>query len=257
MSVDNVMKMLKDNNVEFVDLMFGDMFGTLQHFTFPVHTVTEDLFEDGLMFDGSSIRGWKGIEKSDMQIVPDAGSAFIDPFRDRPTLCLFGDIYEPRTGQRYDRDPRSIAWKSLQFMSELGIGDTVFFGPEPEFFIFDGIRYASDPNAAFYEIQSIEGPWSAGEDDGLNLGHKIKHKHGYFPTTPQDTLMDLRSEIVANMIKMGMDVELHHHEVATAGQCEIDIKYDTIIGSADNVHKLKYAVKNTAFQHGKTATFMP
>jgi glutamine synthetase len=257
MSVENVLQMMKDNKIEFVDLMFGDLFGTLQHLTFPAHAVNEDFFEDGAAFDGSSIRGWKSIDKSDMQIIPDATTAFIDPFRDRPTLCMFVDIFEPRTGQRYERCPRSIAWKALQYVKELGLGDMVYFGPEPEFFVFDGIRYSSNPNQAFYEVISGEGPWSAAEDDGLNLGHKIKHKGGYFPATPTDTLMDLRCEIVTNLMRMGVHVDLHHHEVGTAGQCEIGTKFGTIISAADQVHKLKYAVKNTAFQHGKTATFMP
>ncbi|TVR44943.1 MAG: type I glutamate--ammonia ligase [Planctomycetota bacterium] len=257
MSIETALQLAREHDVKYVDIMFGDMFGTLQHFTVPATRLDSDLFEEGLAFDGSSVRGWKSIDKSDMNIKPDPDSGFIDPFREQPTICFFGDIYEPRTGQRYDRDPRSIAYKALSYLNSSGLGDMAFFGPEPEFFIFDGIRYASDVSGAFYEIDSVEAPWTSGRDDGYNLGHKIRHKHGYFPTTPQDTLMDLRSEITTNMMTMGLEIELHHHEVATAGQCEIGTKFGTIITAADQVHKYKYAVKNTAFQHGKTATFMP
>ena len=257
MSIESALQLAREHDVKYVDIMFGDMFGTLQHFTVPASRLDSDLFEEGLAFDGSSVRGWKSIDKSDMNIKPVPDTAFIDPFREQPTICFFGDIYEPRTGQRYDRDPRSIAHKALGYLSASGIGDMAYFGPEPEFFVFDGIRYASDPGGAFYEIDSVEAPWTTGRDDGYNLGHKIKHKHGYFPATPQDTLMDVRSEMTTNMMAMGLEVELHHHEVATAGQCEIGTKFGTIITAGDQVHKYKYAVKNTAFQHGKTATFMP
>lgn len=257
MSIETALQLAREHDVKYVDIMFGDMFGTLQHFTIPASRLNAELFEEGLAFDGSSVRGWKSIDKSDMNIKPDPETAFIDPFREQSTIAFFGDIFEPRTGQRYDRDPRSIAHKALAYLSSSGIGDMAFFGPEPEFFIFDGVRYASDPSGAFYEIDSVEAPWTSARDDGYNLGHKIRHKHGYFPTTPADTLMDIRSEITTNMMTMGLEVELHHHEVATAGQCEIGTKFGTIITAADQVHKYKYAVKNTAFQHGKTATFMP
>jgi len=257
MSVDNVMKLIKDNDGKFVSFQFGDLFGTLQHFTFPAKMLDADAFEEGLPFDGSSIRAWKSIEKSDMMLQPDAESAYLDPFREHPTLCLMSNVLEPRTGQLYDRCPRSIAKKALAYMESLGIGDTAFFGPEPEFFVFDGLRYASDPGGAFYEIESIEAPWTAAMDDGFNQAHKIRHKGGYFPVSPQDTLVDLRNEIALHMESMGLELEVHHHEVATAGQCEIGFKFSTLLGSADNVHKLKYAAKNAAFQHGKTACFMP
>lgn len=257
MSVVKALKLAKDHGAKYVDIMFGDMFGTLHHFTIHARRLTPDLFEEGLPFDGSSIRGWQGIEKSDMQIKPDPLTAFIDPFREQPTICLFGDIYDPRTGKRYEKDPRSIAWKALQYLKSTGIGDQIFFGPEPEFFIFDGIRYNSSPQESFYSIESNEAPWTSGVDDGVNLGHKVRHKHGYFPATPTDSLMDLRSEITTHMETMGIEVDLHHHEVATAGQCEIGIKFDEAMYAGDLVHKYKYAVKNTAFQHGKTATFMP
>ncbi len=258
MSIADVQKLAQENDVKFVDIMFGDVFGTLQHVTFPANVLeNEDFFEDGVAFDGSSIRGWKSIDKSDMKIVPDPTSVFLDPFRDYPTVCMFGDVFEPRTGQRYERDARSIAWKVLQYLKETGIGDIAYFGAEPEFFVLDGVRYGSEPQQAFYSVESSESPYSAADDDGFNLGHKIKHKHGYFPTTPQDTLMDLRCEMMLNMEGMGIIPELHHHEVATFGQCEIGMQFDALIQAADNVHKLKHAVKNTAFQHGKTATFMP
>jgi len=256
MSIDNVLQLAKEHDVKYVDIMFGDMFGSLNHFTIPASRLDHDLFEDGLMFDGSSIRGWQSIEKSDMNIKPDPDSAFIDPFREQPTLAMFGDIYDPRTGQTYDKAPRGIALRALNFLKSSGLGDMAYFGPEPEFFIFDGVRYASEPRSQFYELESVEGPWSAGEDDGFNQAHKIRHKHGYFPATPQDTMMDLRGEICSNMETMGIEVELHHHEVGTA-QGEIGTKFGTVITAADKLHKYKYAVKNTAYQHGKTATFMP
>jgi glutamine synthetase len=257
MSVQKALQLAKDHGAKYVDIMFGDMFGTLQHFTIVARRLEAQLFEDGLPFDGSSIRGWQGIEKSDMNIKPDAATAFIDPFREQPTICFFGDIYDPRTGQRYGRDPRSIAHKALAYLKSTGIGDMAYFGPEPEFFIFDSVRYSSSPQESFYYLDSSEAPWSMGRDDGINLGHKIRHKQGYFPATPADTLMDIRSEITTNMQTMGMEVDLHHHEVASPGQCEIGIKFGSAVTAGDLVHQYKYAVKNTAFQHGKTATFMP
>ncbi|TVR12621.1 MAG: type I glutamate--ammonia ligase [Planctomycetota bacterium] len=256
MSVETALQLAREHDVKYVDIMFGDMFGILHHSTVPVARLDHELFEEGLAFDGSSVRGWKSIDKSDMNIKPLADTAFIDPFREQPTICFFGDIYEPRTGQLYELAPRGIAHRALNYLASTGIGDIAFFGPEPEFFIFDGIRYASEPSNAFYEIETIEGPWTSSHDDGYNLGHKIRHKHGYFPATPQDTLMDIRSEITTHMMNMGLEVELHHHEVGTA-QCEIGTKFGTILTAGDQVHKYKYATKNTAFRHGKTATFMP
>jgi glutamine synthetase len=257
MSVEKALQLAKDHGAKYVDIMFGDLFGTLQHFTITARRLEASLFTEGLPFDGSSIRGWQGIEKSDMNIKPDPATVFIDPFREQPTICFFGDIYDPRTGQRYTRDARGIAHKALAYLKSTGIGDTAYFGPEPEFFIFDSIRYHSSPNAAYYYLDSSEAPWNMGVDDGINQGHKIRHKQGYFPATPADQLMDLRSEITTNMQTMGMEVDLHHHEVASPGQCEIGIKFGTAVTAGDLVHQYKYAVKNTAFQHGKTATFMP
>jgi glutamine synthetase len=257
MSVAKALQLAKDHGAKYVDIMFGDLFGTLQHFTITGKRLTAELFEDGLPFDGSSIRGWQGIEKSDMLIKPDAATAFVDPFRAQPTICFFGDIYDPRTGQRYGRDARGIAHKALAYLKSIGLGDNAFFGPEPEFFIFDNVRYQSQLNASFYYIDSEEAPWNTGADTGMNLGQQIRHKQGYFPATPADRLMDLRSEITTNMQSMGMEVDLHHHEVASPGQCEIGIKFGTAVTAGDLVHMYKYAVKNTCFEHGKTATFMP
>ena len=248
------MKLAKDNGVQFVDLSFGDMFGSLQHFTFPVSRLNDAMFKDGMAFDGSSIRGWKGIEASDMIMKPDPASAFIDPFTQVATLGMFCDIIEPRTGQPYNRDPRSIAQKALAYLKSTGIGDLAFMGPEPEFFIFDGVTYGSDFRQAHYQIETGEAPWTS--NDAGATGHKVPHKMGYAPAAPMDTLMDIRSEIVQNLIKMGLTPEIHHHEVATA-QCEIGVQFGTVITAADQVHKLKYAVKNTSKKYGKTATFMP
>ncbi len=256
MPVETVLQMIKEHDIEFVDMQFGDMFGTLHHFTMPASLVDDDLLEEGVPFDGSSIRAWKSIDQSDMVLKPHLESAYVDPYREHRSLAILGHIIEPRTGQLYDRCPRSIAQKAIEYMKSLGIGDAAFFGPEPEFFIFDGVRFASQPNASFYEIASEEGAWATG-DEGINLGHKIPHKGGYFPVSPADTLADIRNEIALHMARMGMHVEVHHHEVATAGQSEIGIKFGDIYTAGDNVHKLKYAVKNTAYQHGKTATFMP
>ncbi len=254
MTPSDVFKLAKDNGVQFVDLLFGDMFGSLQHFTFPVKRLDEDMFNDGMAFDGSSIRGWKGIEASDMIMKPDPNSAFLDPFRAVPTLGIFCDIIEPRTGQPYNRDPRSIAAKALAYLKTTGIGDLAYMGPEPEFFVFDGMRYSSDPRQGMYMIDTCEGPWTSGREG--SLGNAIPFKAGYAPAAPLDTLFDIRSEMVTNLIKMGLTPEIHHHEVATA-QCEIGVQFGTVIGAADNVHKLKYCVKNTAAKYGKTATFMP
>ena len=233
MTPNDVFKLAKDNHVQFVDLLFGDMFGILQHFTFPVARLDDAMFKDGMAFDGSSIRGWKSIEKSDMIMKPDPDSAFLDPFRIVPTLCLFCDIIEPRTGELYERDPRSVAHKALAYLKSSGIGDTAFFGPEPEFFVFDGIRYESMQHKASYEIITNEGPWTSGEESG---GHKVPFKFGYAPAAPLDTLSDLRDEMVLNMIKMGMTPEIHHHEVATS-QCEIGVQFGALIKAGDQVHK--------------------
>lgn len=255
MNVADVIKLAKENNVKFVDLVFGDMFGMLNHFTLPAVYLTEELFEDGQPFDGSSIRGWKSIDKSDMVMMPDASSAFMDPFRVHATLTLFCSIIEPRTGELYERDPRAIAEKAVKYLSTSGVGDQAYFGPEPEFFIFDSVSYQSQPNSSFYSVESEEAPWTTGDEGGN--GHKIANKMGYAPVAPQDTLFDMRSEISLNLNSMGVVTEVHHHEVASPGQCEVGTKFLPMVHAGDQVYKLKYAVKNTADKYGKTATFMP
>ena len=246
---------IKAGKVQFVDFMFNDMFGTLHHFTCPAASLSREVFEEGIPFDGSSIRAWQSIDKSDMLLKPDIKTKFVDPFRENSTVCFFSDVYDPRTGLRYEKDPRSILVNALEYLKSTGIGDTVFLGPEPEFFVFDSVRYSSQKNASFYQLESSESPWSA-EYEG-SLGHKIGHKAGYFPASPTDSLVDFRSEVVNHLHSMGMECEVHHHEVATCGQCEIDFKFADAVTSADNVNRLKYAVKNTAFKYNKTATFMP
>ncbi len=255
MNAADVIKLAQENNVKFVDLVFGDMFGSLQHFTLPAKCLTEELFVNGQPFDGSSIRGWKSIDKSDMLMMPDPGSAFIDPFREVPVLTMFCSILEPRTGESYDRDPRSIAENAIKYLQSTGIGDKAFFGPEPEFFVFDSVSYSSQPQSSFYVIESEEGYWTSGDEGGA--GRPIRAKHGYSPAAPTDTLFDLRNEISLNLSSMGVETEIHHHEVATAGQCEVGTRFNHLVYAADQVHKLKYCVKNTAAQHGLTATFMP
>ncbi len=252
----DVMQMIKDNKIQFVDFQFGDLFGTLNHFTIPAATLSQEDLENGKPFDGSSIRAWKSIDKSDMLILPDCTTAYLDPFRKYPTLCIMGNILEPRTGELYDLAPRNIAQKALNYLKAQGIGDEVFFGPEPEFFIFDSISYLSTPNASFYEISSSEGNWTTSNPEPNN-GAQVPVKGGYFPVPPVDSQMDIRSEMVVNLQHMGVVAEIHHHEVATAGQAEIGCRFAPILAAGDQVHKLKYAVRNTAAQYGKTATFMP
>ena len=255
MSVNNVMQMIKENRVEYIDMHFSDMFGRVHHFTLPATILKEEFFNKGFAFDGSSIRAWQGIEKSDMLIKPDPATAFIDPFREKSTLCLFNDVFDPRTGEKYSRCPRSILACAVDLLKSEGIGDTVYMGPEPEFFVFDSVSYSSERNSAYYSLDSKEGIWNSGDPD--SKGHKIRHKEGYFPVTPQDTLMDFRNEVMSYLISMGVKPQIHHHEVATSGQCEVGVEFDKAIYAADIVNKLKYAVKNTAYQYDMTATFMP
>ncbi len=255
MTVQEIVKLIQTENIEYIDLQFGDMFGLLNHTTFIAKNFEDSHFEHGIPFDGSSIRSWKSIEKSDMMFLPDLSSAFIDPFRSRKTLVIYGDILEPRTGELYNRAPRTIINNAINFLKSLGIGDEIFFGPEPEFFIFDSINVKNSSNISYYEIDSVEGPWNSDSGEA-NLGHLIKHQKGYFPASPQDTMADLRSDITSNMQAMGMRVFLHHHEVGTS-QGEIGFQHSTGVSAGDSVHKYKYAVKNTAYTYGKTATFMP
>ncbi|HEB57693.1 MAG TPA: glutamate--ammonia ligase [Gammaproteobacteria bacterium] len=255
---DAVLKMLKDNDVKFVDFRFTDTRGKEQHVSVPAHTIDADLFKEGKMFDGSSIAGWKGINESDMILMPDADSAVMDPFFDEPTLILRCDILEPSTGQGYERDPRSVAKRAEEYLKSSGIADTAFFGPEPEFFILDDVRWGADMSGAFYKVDSEEAEWNSERvfDDG-NIGHRPGAKGGYFPVPPVDSLQDLRSAMCMAMEEMGVETEVHHHEVATAGQCEIGTKFDTLVKRADMNQILKYVVHNVAHVYGKTATFMP
>ena len=253
-----VLKMIQDQNIELIDLKFVDLFGIWQHCTFHRSLIDEDAFTDGVAFDGSSIRGWKAINASDMAMVPDPTTAWIDPFMEIPTLSMICSIKEPRTGEWYDRDPRSLAQKAVDYLTSTGIGDTVFCGPEPEFFIFDDIRFGQEEYEGFYHIDSSEGIWNSGKtENGGNLGYKIEHKRGYFPVAPTDTLQDIRSEMLLTMGKCGVPIEKHHHEVASGGQNELGIKFSDLVSAADFVQTYKYVVKNVAKKYGKTATFMP
>ena len=252
-----VMKAIRDEGVEIVDLRFTDVPGTWQHTSFPAASFDEDAITEGLGFDGSSIRGFKQIQESDMLLMPDPTSAFIDPFFEHRTMVLICDIKDPVTKEFYSRDPRGVAKKAEAYLRSSGIGDKAFFGPEAEFFVFNDVRYGQETNYGTYEVDSVEGHWNSAADEGPNLGYKIRAKEGYFPCPPSDTLQDLRSEMALVMQRLGIQVECHHHEVATAGQCEIDMRFDTLLRMADNLMKYKYVVKNVARQHGMTATFMP
>ena len=242
---------------KMVDLKFTDLLGAWQHLTIPIGQLKTDVFEDGLGFDGSSIRGWRDINESDMIILPDSASAKMDPFTEIPTVSFICDIVLPETNIPYDRDPRQIAKKALAYLASTGIADQAFFGPEAEFFIFDDVRYHQEANRGFYQVDSVEGHWNSGRDEGSNLGYKPRHKEGYFPAMPTDTLHDIRTEICMRLEEAGIPVERHHHEVASAGQGEINYQFGEIIKSADDLQWFKYIVKNTARRHGKTATFMP
>ncbi|MGB8698349.1 MAG: type I glutamate--ammonia ligase [Thermosynechococcaceae cyanobacterium] len=254
----DILSWIKNENIQVVDLKFIDMPGIWQHLTLYQDQIDESSFTDGVAFDGSSIRGWKAINESDMVMVPDPNTAWIDPFMEEPTLSMICSIKEPRTGQPYDRCPRSIAQKALDYLSGSGIGDTAYFGPEAEFFIFEDVRYEQTANKAYYYVDSTEGFWNSGRvEEGGNLGYKPRYKEGYFPVSPTDTLQDIRTEMLLTMAKCGVPIEKHHHEVATGGQCELGIKFASMINAADYLMTYKYVVKNVASQYGKTATFMP
>ncbi|HEY2803841.1 MAG TPA: type I glutamate--ammonia ligase [Actinomycetota bacterium] len=254
----DVLALAKEAGVEIVDLRFCDLPGLMQHFSVPVSQLTEESFEDGFGFDGSSIRGFQEIQESDMLLLPDADSAFLDPFLQHSTLVMNCFVRDPVTGEMYSRDPRYIARKAELYLKQTGIADTSFWGPECEFYIFDSIRFEQNEHEGYYHIDAVEGVWNSGaEEGGKNLGYKPRYKEGYFPLPPMDHYQDLRSEMVLNLEKVGIDIEVHHHEVGTAGQAEIDMRYDTMLKTADNVMKYKYVVKNTARQNGKTVTFMP
>jgi glutamine synthetase type I len=254
----DVMKMIKENEVKFVDLRFTDTRGKEQHVSVPAKAFGEDKFTDGHAFDGSSIAGWKGIQASDMLLMPDPDSANLDPFTDEPTLLLTCDVVEPSDGKGYDRDPRSIAKRGEAYLKSSGIGDTAYFGPEPEFFIFDSVTWNIDMSGSYVKIKSEEAPWSAQEDfEGGNMGHRPAVKGGYFPVPPVDSLQDIRSAMCLALEEMGVEVEVHHHEVAAPGQCEIGTKFNSLVKRADWSQILKYVVHNVAHSYGKTATFMP
>ncbi len=253
----DVLAFAEKNGVQMVDIKFCDLPGTWQHFTIPVSELDESIFEDGLGFDGSSIRGWQAINESDMLVIPDPGSAVIDPFIEVPTLSLISQIEDPITRESYAKDPRGVAKKGLSFLQSTGLGDNVFFGPEPEFFILDSVRFDQSENQGFYEVDSSEGFWNTGEDGGANLGHKPRYKEGYFPVAPTDSQQDIRTEMVQAMESVGIRVECHHHEVATAGQAEIDMRFAPLVQMGDQLLWYKYCVKNVARRNGKTATFMP
>ncbi len=245
------------SKAQIVDLKFVDMLGTWQHCSYPIDTWDEGTFEEGVGFDGSSIRGWQAINQSDMLAIPEAATTVLDPFFKEPTLSVIANIVDPVTKQDYTRDPRHVARKAVAYLQQTGIADTCFVGPEPEFFIFDDVRYKSAQNGTMYQIDSSEGAWNTDRIEGSNLASKIVYKGGYFPVSPQDTLHDLRSEMVNEMRKIGIVVEAHHHEVATAGQCEIDMKFAQLLKMADQMMWYKYIIKNVARRNGKTVTFMP
>jgi len=258
-----VAKFITDKSIQIVDLKFNDLPGLWQHFSIPPRELTElddiqtSIWEDGIGFDGSSIRGFQKIQESDMILIPDPASARIDPVCKVPTLSVICDIKDPLTHEPYSRDPRYIAKKAAEHLRKTGIADTSYWGPELEFFIFDDIRFDQTENSGYYYIDSIEGEWNSGRDEKPNLGYKPRFKEGYFPVPPHDSLQDIRSEMILTMEQVGITVEVHHHEVATAGQCEIDMKFGTLVDMADSVLWYKYIVKNLARQHGKVATFMP
>lgn len=254
-TVADVLKLGKD--VKMVDIRFIDLPGTWQHFTIPVRRLDEELFAEGLPFDGSSIRGFQEIHESDMLLMPDPESAFVDPVADIPTLVLTCDVYDPITLQPYERDPRYVAKKAEAYVKQTGIADTVFFGPEAEFFIFDNVRYGSNTNESFYHIDSDEGWWNSGRSDRQNFGGQISPKRGYFPVPPTDTLQNVRSQIVMALEAAGVPMEVHHHEVATAGQSELGMRFTTLTRMADQLLVYKYIAKNVARKNGKTVTFMP
>jgi len=252
-----VLQLCREKDVKAVDFRFMDFPGLWQHFTIPVNQLEEDTFVDGLGFDGSSIRGWQAINESDMLVVPQAETAMIDPFTQLTTLCLICNIQDPITREDYTRDPRNVARKAVNYLRSTGIADTAFIGPEAEFFIFDDVRFDQTANQSHYFVDSVEGEWNRGREEGPNLGYKLRHKEGYFPVPPSDQMMDIRNEMMQTMVECGLTVECQHHEVGTAGQAEIDLRFQDLVKMADSMLLYKYIVKNTARKHGKTVTFMP
>ena len=262
MTPKEIMALCRQRDIKAVDLRFTGLFGTMEHFTIPVARLSEDSFEDGFGFDGSSIRGWQSIHESDMLAIPQVGTEYVDPFAQLPTLSLLCNIQDPVTGEEYTRDPRNIAKKAATHLRSTGIADSALIGPEAEFFVFDNVRFDQNSHEAYYSIDSNEGQWNRGAETdvsglGPNLGHHIRHQQGYLPVPPADQLMDLRNEMMQCLIECGLEVECQHHEVGTAGQSEIDLKCGDLVSMADAVTTYKYIVKNVARQHGKTVTFMP
>lgn len=255
--IGNVLSFVKANKIQFIDFKFMDFPGQWQHFTIPASRFDEGSFENGYGFDGSSIRGWKSINESDMLIIPDPTTMFVDPFIVAPTISLICDVYEPTTKEKYSRCPRNIAQKAEAYLKSTGIADIIYMGPEAEFFVFDDVRFDSGPNYSFYSVDSVEGKWNSGREENPNLAYKPRVKQGYFPVPPTDHLMDLRNEMVLNLEKVGIEVEIQHHEVASGGQCEIGMKFAPLLKAADQILTFKYIVKNTAIKNGKTVTYMP
>jgi glutamine synthetase len=252
-----VLAMCREKEVKAVDFRFTDFLGAWQHFTIPVGKLEEDTFEDGLGFDGSSIRGWQAINESDMLLVPVPDTAVVDPFATIPTLSIICNIQDPITREDYSRDPRNVARKAVNYLKGTGIADTCFIGPEAEFFVFDDVRFDQNAHEGYFHVDSVEAEWNRGREELPNLGYKLRHKEGYFPCPPSDQLMDIRNEMMLTMIQSGIDVEAQHHEVATAGQCEIDMRFQELVRMADQMCLYKYIVRNVARRHGKTVTFMP
>ncbi len=257
MTPKEVLEFAKKNSVVMVDLIFTDFPGVWQNFSVPIDQLEESSFEEGFGFDGSSIRGWQAINASDMLVLPDGNTAALDPFKKYPTMSLICNILDPITKEPYSRDPRFIAQKAVNYLLSTGLGDIAYFGPEAEFFIFDDIRFDQTSNSGYYFIDSKEGIWNSGKDEGPNLGYKPRYKEGYFPVSPTDSLEDIRTEMVLMLQKYGIEVEAQHHEVATAGQGEIDMKFSPLVNMADKLMTFKYVIKNVAYKHNKTVTFMP
>ena len=264
MTVNDVMQLIKDKGIQAVDLRFIDLPGLWQHFTVSAKEFEADVFEEGIGFDGSSIRGFQAIQESDMLLFPDPTTAFVDPFFEKPTLNIICNIKDPITGESYSRDPRYVAQKANAYLRSTGIADTAYFGPEPEFFIFDDIRFGQSYQHGYYHIDAAEGFWNAGRTENpdaagnsRNLGYKPRYKEGYFPVPPMDSHQDLRTEMMLELEKVGVEIEVHHHEVGTAGQAEIDMRFDSLVNMGDKLMKYKYVVKNVGRRHGKTVTLMP
>jgi glutamine synthetase len=254
---DDVLQLISDEGVEIVDVRFCDLPGLMQHFSMPAGQLTAEVFEEGVGFDGSSIRGFQEIQESDMLLVPDPNTAVIDPFTQHRTLDINCFVNDPVTGESYSRDPRYVARKAEDYLTSTGLADTCYMGPEAEFFVFDDVRFDQNEHEGYYFIESVEAAWNTGREENPNLGYKARYKEGYFPVPPMDHFQDLRSQMILTLERLGVEIEIHHHEVGTAGQAEIDMRFDSLLRMADKLMLYKYVVKNVARQAGKTATFMP